>query len=171
MPSLPNLDEFSYCAQDEDLPACVPACVVMVYEHLGIEHTWEGVTIQLEFDPLSGTPFDHLYNLASVRAIPVTTLEEIERHLADVEPVPVIANLFILNDAVLGYTLDQSFSLHAVVVLALDDYQVVFSDPLSHAMLSTEAHSICSRSAFEQAWFGGVAILRLGDAARIGRGE
>lgn len=166
MPSLPNLDEFPYCAQDEDLPACVPACVVMVYEHLGIEHTWEGVTTQLEFDSQRGTPFDNLHGLAGVRVIPVTTLEEVECHLVDAEPAPVIANLFVVDDAVLGYTLDQSFSLHAVVVLAVDGYQVVFSDPLSHAMLSTEAHSICSRSAFEQAWFGGVAIRRLGDAAK-----
>ncbi len=158
MPSLPNPDEFPYEPQEEDLPACVPACVAMVCAFLGIEHSWETIIEQLEFDPHTGTPFSNISNLAGVQAIPAFTLEEVEAHLSEPDPTPVIANLHAYDDEVLGYALDGFCPLHAVVIVAIDDFQVTFSDPLSHATLSTQAHSTCSRTVFEKAWQCGFAL-------------
>jgi hypothetical protein len=159
MPSVPNPDEFPYRHQDEDLPACVPACVAMVFDYLGIERSWNDLTAELAFDPYCGTPFDNIGNLTGVRAICVATLEELDQQLTT--GVPVIVNLLADDDELLGYYLDASAPLHAVVVVAADGYQVTFSDPLSHAALSTESHRTCSRSVFEPAWLGGYALCLL----------
>lgn len=103
MPSLPNPDELLYVHQEEDLPACVPACVAMVCAFLGVDLSWKTIVEQLDFDPLTGTPFSNISNLAGVRAIPVFTLEEVEAHLSEPDPTPVIANLRAYDDEVLGY--------------------------------------------------------------------
>jgi hypothetical protein len=160
MPSLPNLDEFPYSGQDEDLPACVVECAVMVCEYLEVDYSWKGLADQLDFDSQCGTPFDNIASLSGIRVTPVTAVEEVEGHFTASEPAPVIANLLIVDDEVLGYGLAFASSLHAVVVLAIDAYQVTFSDPLSHAMLSTESHRVCSRADFEQAWLGGYALRK-----------
>lgn len=161
MASLPAPDDFPYVHQDEDLPACVPACVLMVCTHLGIEVGWEELTADLGFDPQTGTPFANIENLRRLVAIRVDSLEEVEQRLDLPSPDPVIANLFVPDDELLGYSLNPDASLHAVVVVAIDERSATFSDPLSHAMRSTEAHTTCSRRVFAGSWLGGYALRKL----------
>lgn len=160
MPSLTNPDDFPYRGQDEDLPECVVACVAMVYEFLELDYRHEDLAKLLEFDPYCGTPFENIANLPELRITAVHDLQEVELQLSGRDATPIIANLLIGNDEVLGYLLDPSFALHAVVILAIDTDEVTFSDPLSHAMLSTEAHRTCSRFLMEQAWLSGYALRR-----------
>lgn len=170
MPSLPNSDDFPYYGQAEDLPECVPACVAMVFEYLGVDCSWNALKDQLRFDPHGGTPFDNIADLEGVRVTRVGDLQEAEQHLSAPSPTPVIADLLILDDEVLGYFLDSGFVLHAVVVVAVDEFEVTFSDPLSHHARSTESHRVCARGVFELSWQRGFALRRLtvggGDAAR-----
>lgn len=161
MPSLPNPDEFPYYAQDEDLPECVPACVAMIFEYLGIDLDPAALKHELGYDPQTGTEFSNISDLPGVRAIRVGGLDEVEDHLSAAVPAPVIADLLVLDDEVLGYELAPVCPFHAVVVVGLDTEYVTFSDPLSHALRSTELHSQCSRSAFERAWQRGFALRLL----------
>lgn len=159
MPSLPDADDFPFRSQDPDIPECVPVCVAMVYDYPGIDHDWEDLLTDLDFSPAFGTPFENIRNLRRVRIVSVSDLDDLHGHLSASTPRPVIANLLVTDDELLGYHLPQDLFLHAVVVVGVTDLEVTFTDPLSQEMFSTTFHRSCSRRVFADAWMGGFALL------------
>ena len=158
MPQLPAIDEFPYIAQDEDSLACVPVCVGMVCEVLGLPREQDELEVELGYFVDSGTPFENVGLIAGLRAWPVADVTEIA---AEIERgLPIIANLRIDNDGVLGYAADGPF-LHAVVVVGIDQEGVLFFDPLSQIQLSTTSPTVCERIDFERAWRGGWVLSAL----------
>jgi hypothetical protein len=166
MRSLPDLDDFPYVEQDEDLPLCVPACVEMVYQYLGVSYDFEELRRDLHWDAIRGTDFMSIGTLTVVDPVYVKHLEEVEVYLAggyrapaEARPVPVIANIYAPDDAVLGYLLNPESPLHAVVVLSVEPDRVKFVDPLSYVEKSTRLEQECARREFARAWMDGFALL------------
>lgn len=129
----------------------------MVYEYLGIEKDWSELLEELHYEPAVGTEFENCAKLTGVRPLRIEDVDEVENYLQRPAPSPVIANLYVPDESVLGYSLEDP--LHAVVIVAIDDTTVTFSDPLSHYGISTTLHQTCDIQRFRNAWMGGFVLL------------
>jgi ABC-type bacteriocin/lantibiotic exporter with double-glycine peptidase domain len=158
MPQLPALDNFPYISQEEDSWGCVPACVAMVCAFLEVQKTPEEIERELDYSVDVGTPFENLALLSGVRILQVRSIEEAARELE--RGLPTIADLRIEDSAVLGYW-GCAPSLHAVVLVGVEDDQVMFFDPLSLVQLSTCGPTLCSRASFERVWLSGWLLAPL----------
>jgi hypothetical protein len=161
MPQLPDLDEFPYLAQDEDRPECVPACVAIVCEYLGLDKEWDEICEELDYHVASGTEFERIAYLSGVEHVVVRDTADIEFYLGRPPLTPVIANLYVPDTAVLGYSVSADIPLHAVVVVGIDEREVRFIDPLSHVQKSTFAPQVCRRLDFNRAWMEGYVLRPL----------
>jgi ABC-type bacteriocin/lantibiotic exporter with double-glycine peptidase domain len=155
VPRLADLEEFPYVAQDEDSLGCVPACVSMVFSYLGLEYEQDALERDLDYSADTGTPFDNIGNLLGVRAIRVRSLTDAEEHIA--RGRPVIAAIWA-DRTVVSYT-ERVFQ-HAVVIVAIDAFEIRFSDPDSSWRLGTVNPLTCRRADFEAAWEAGFVLLR-----------
>jgi len=133
----------------------------MVCEYLRVPKEWEELVVELEYYLETGTFFENLKLLSGVDAIRVNSVNEIWAHLAGPSPRPVIANLLIVDSAVLGYEAEIAFQ-HAVVVVGIDAQHVTFFDPLSQSLKSTSYEQQCSLLDFEDAWQGGWVLAPRG---------
>jgi len=155
MAQLPALDDFPYVGQEEDSLACVPACIEMICEFLGIQKERADIEDELGFSVDIGTPFGNVRLLSQVRAFSVASVKDAVNELE--RGLPVIAHLRIANAAVLGYSAEGAF-LHAVVLVGADLNSVILFDPLSQVLLSTTSPTCCPRAVFEDAWLEGYVL-------------
>jgi ABC-type bacteriocin/lantibiotic exporter with double-glycine peptidase domain len=159
MPQLPALDDFPYIPQDEDSFACVPACLEMICEYLALRKGREEIEEEIGYSVDDGTPFQNVFLLSGVRTVLIPSLQEaanqIERRL------PVIADLRIDDNQVLGYAGEGPFD-HAVVIVGVESAEVRFFDPLSWVRIGTGGPTSCDRAAFERAWLSGWVLTSHG---------
>ncbi|HZH98277.1 MAG TPA: C39 family peptidase, partial [Fimbriimonadaceae bacterium] len=127
MRSLSDWDHFPYEPQEEDSLTCVPCSVAMVCQYWGLQKDWDTIIDELDYNPEIGTPFENVGLLSGIRTLRVGQLEETTAHLDLLEARPVVANLLIGNDAVLGYSSPQRFQ-HAVVIIGISRDHVTFFD-------------------------------------------
>ncbi|MCC2669779.1 MAG: hypothetical protein K0Q72_2250 [Armatimonadetes bacterium] len=155
MPVLPDLEDFPYEAQDAHTLTCVPDCVSMVYQHLGLVSDWALVAGELGFSELDGTPFDNIQDLSEVVPTFVEDLAEAEIHLGLSRPI--IVNVRVRGPELLTYA--RSSFLHAVILVGCTEGEVVLIDPLALSMLGSAAPIRRPRRALERAWQGGYVLL------------
>jgi hypothetical protein len=158
MPQLPDLDEFPYVPQEEDSLGCVPACIEMVCEYLGLLKDREEIESEVGYSPDQGTPFDNVGLLSRVHALPIGSVDEATDKLEC--GLPIIANLYIADAKVLGYFGEEA-SLRAVVLVGIETNTVLFVDPLSLVQLGTADATRCDLTDFEYAWLGGWVLTAL----------
>jgi ABC-type bacteriocin/lantibiotic exporter with double-glycine peptidase domain len=156
MPQLPKLDDFPYVPQEEDSLSCVPACLEVICEYLGLEKRREEIEDELGYSVDDGTPFQNVQLLSGVHTIPIASLEEAVDQIE--QGVPVIADLRIDDPAVLGYAGSGPFK-HAVVIVGIEATEVLFFDPLRLAPPGDP--TAFYRAAFERAWQSGWAVTPL----------
>lgn len=104
---------------------CLPACAQMVLAYWGINRNQYRLGRQLRTIPGAGTPGSRLLRLAS-RNLDVDyktgTLDDLRAALAQGVPAIVLVN----TKHFAHWTLE---TLHAVVVIGMDDVNVIINDP------------------------------------------
>jgi hypothetical protein len=152
MPQLPDIDDFPFVAQEEDSLACVPACVDMVCQYLGIDKDRDEIDEELGYSVDVGTGFPRVGLLSGLLANYERSFEDAAIYVD--RGLPVIAHIWIEDPSVLGYCADRPF-LHAVTVVCVEAVTVGFFDPDSVTQRSTSELRSCRRDDFERAWIEG----------------
>lgn len=104
---------------------CLPACVVMVLDHLGVRYRYNRIRRLLRTIPNAGTPYSNVRYLAKLRISVLHergTLDDLRHHLNNGSPC-----IIFLKTGDLPYW-DEDVP-HAVVLVGMDEQFVYLHDP------------------------------------------